>query len=59
MERGSSSQNSEGKLLPKEKEIVETLLNFCTPEEIILFGSRAKETHTKRSDIDLFVECEN
>ncbi len=58
MEKGSSFQSSEGKLFPKEKEITEALLNFCVPEKIILFGSRAKGTHTERFD-DLFVECEN
>ena len=52
MERGSS-------FFPKEKEITEALLNFCVPERIILSGSRAKGTNTERSDIDLFVECEN
>ncbi len=59
MERRSSSRNSEGKLFPKEKEILRAILGLCVPERIVLFGSRAKRTHTERSDIDLFVECKN
>ncbi len=59
MERGSSSQNSEDKFFPKEKEILRAILGLCVPEKVVLFGSRAKGTHTERSDIDLFVECEN
>jgi len=36
-------------------EIVDTIVQEVAPEQIILFGSRAKGTGTKESDIDLLV----
>ncbi|GAB4420722.1 MAG: hypothetical protein OHK0032_16480 [Thermodesulfovibrionales bacterium] len=37
------------------EEIVNTLLLYSQPERIILFGSRASDTWTERSDIDIAV----
>lgn len=35
--------------------ITQALVEGLNPNKIILFGSRARGTHTKRSDLDLFI----
>ncbi len=46
------------KNFPKKEEITETIKKFPKVKEIILFGSRAKGTHSKYSDIDVAVKTE-
>ena len=41
---------------PHEDRIVEEILKVCKPDEIILFGSRAKGNFRKGSDIDIAVK---
>jgi len=42
-------------MFPHKEEIIATILDFCKPEKIVLFGSRAKGNFTKHSDIDLAI----
>ncbi len=37
------------------KNIVDTIVEAVRPQQIILFGSRAKKNHTQTSDYDLLV----
>lgn len=44
-----------GPLPPLLASVVEVVLGHCDPDEIVLFGSRAKGTAGDHSDIDLLV----
>jgi predicted nucleotidyltransferase len=43
----------------KIAELVENLVAGLDPQEIILFGSRARGTHRPHSDVDVAVICED
>ena len=40
---------------PVLKKIIEVIVNTVQPDKIILFGSRAKGTHSELSDYDLLI----
>ena len=44
-------------MIPIIRHIAEQLGQIQTVESVILFGSRARGTHSERSDIDLAVVC--
>jgi predicted nucleotidyltransferase len=44
-------------LSPWVRQAVDTLVAFCNPERIILYGSHAKGSAGPSSDIDLIVVC--
>jgi uncharacterized protein len=40
------------------EQMVELIVRCCDPDEVLLFGSHAKGTPTRDSDVDLLVLCE-